>query len=256
MEDNKLNFKKIVEEAKKDSNVLGLYLNGSRGKGKETKYSDYDIEIVVKDIIKEKYVKKYQEKQKSLKGISFCVYSISEFKTHADIGTEFEWDRPSFTYVKAIIDKNGEIQKLINKKGKIPNEHLKKYVSGFLDGYINYVYRSLKCFRDNNFIGARLEAARSLNYFLIIIFGIEGRLTPYYKYLEWELKEHHLKKFKMNSKEIINSIMKILESGDIKTQKKLFIEVEKVFRRERYSNVFDNWEKDQIEFIKTFKWTH
>ena len=180
---------------------------------------------------------------------------MSEFKIHADIGTEFEWDRPSFTYVKAIIDKNKEIQKMIDNKSKIPKENLKKYVSGFLEGYINYIYRSLKCFRDKNIVGARLEASRSINYFLIVIFGLEARLTPYYKYLEWELKEHPLNKFKMNSKEIISSLMKILESGDIKTQQKLFIEVEKVSRKEGYSKVFDGWEKDQIEFIKTFKLT-
>ena len=250
---NKEEFIKIINGAKKDQNILGLYLSGSRGKGKETKYSDYDIEIVVKDKVKDEYSKKYGEKQKLIKEISFRIFSISEFKTYANIGTEFEWGGPSFTYVKTIIDKNGDIQKLINEKGKIPKEYLKKYVSGFLDGYINYIYRSLKCFRDQNQIGARLEVARSLNFFLIIIFGVEGRLTPYYKYLEWELKEHPLNKFKMSSKEIIKSLFKILETGDIKTQQKLFIEVEKVFRKEGYSHVFDGWEKDQIEFIKTFK---
>jgi len=243
----------LFEEAKKDSNIIGFYLSGSRGKEKETKYSDYDVEIVVKDNIKDEYVKKYKEIQKSLKGISFCIYSMSEFKTHADIGTEYEWDRPSFTHVKALIDKNKEIQKLIDSKGIIPKENIKKYVSGFLDGYINYVYRSLKCFRDGNIVGARLEASRSLNFFLIIVFGIDGRLAPYYKYLEWELKQHPLKKFKISQKEIIKSLMKILESGDIKTQQRLFIEVEKIFRKEGYSHIFDGWEKDQIEFMKTFK---
>ena len=243
----------MFEEAKKDSNIIGFYLSGSRGKEKETKYSDYDVEIVVKDNIKDEYVKKYKEIQKSLKGISFCIYSMSEFKTHADIGTEYEWDRPSFTHVKALIDKNKEIQKLIDSKGIIPKENIKKYVSGFLDGYINYVYRSLKCFRDGNIVGARLEASRSLNFFLIIVFGIDGRLAPYYKYLEWELKQHPLKKFKISQKEIIKSLMKILESGDIKTQQRLFIEVEKIFRKEGYSHIFDGWEKDQIEFMKTFK---
>jgi hypothetical protein len=251
--ENKEEFENIVNKAKKDPNILGFYLSGSRGKGKETKYSDYDIEIVVKDDVKKEYEKKYSEKQKALRGISFCIYSISEFRTYANIGTEYEWDRPSFTYIKTIIDKTGEIQKLIDEKGIIPKENIKKYVSGFLDGYINYVYRSLKCFRDGNIVGARLEASRSLNFFLIIVFGMEGRLAPYYKYLEWELKEYPLNKFKMPPKEIIKYLMKILESGDIKTQQRLFIEVEKIFRKEGYSHIFDGWEKDQIEFMKTFK---
>lgn len=251
MENLDLYFKEIVEKARNDPNIIGLYLSGSRGKGKQTKYSDYDVEIVVKDEVREEYEDKFKQKQK--KGISFCIFSLTEFEKYADIGSEFEWDKPSFTFVKAIIDKNGKIQELIDNKGKIPDKNLNKYVSGYLDGYINYVYRSIKCYRDNNILGARLEAARSLNYFLIIIFGIDGRLTPYYKYLEWELKEHPLKKFKMSSKEIIQSILRILERGDIITQQKLFYSVEKVFKNAGYGRVFNNWDKEAIKLIKNFK---
>ena len=42
-------FNKFVEEARKDPNIIGFFLNGSRGKGQATKYSDYDIEVIVKD---------------------------------------------------------------------------------------------------------------------------------------------------------------------------------------------------------------
>lgn len=251
MKSNKEIFNEFVEEAKKDSSVTGFFLSGSRGKNRETKHSDYDIEIVVKDKVAKSYKKKYEKKNKPLFG--FSVFSFSEFKKHAEIGSPFEWDRASYAHVKAIIDKTGQIQKIIDEKGKIPKDKIKKYVAGYLDGYINYLYRSLKCFRDGNPVGARLEASRSIHYFLDIIFGLEGRTTPYYKYLEWELEKHPLKKFSMKPKELIKILLRILEDADIKTQQKLFNIVEKVFRKENYARVFDGWEAGSIKLIKSFK---
>jgi predicted nucleotidyltransferase len=251
MKTNEEIFNEFVEEAKKDPNVIGLFLTGSRGKGLATKYSDYDIGVIVKENVVNVYKKKYQKKTKPPFG--FSVASLSDFKKHAEIGSPFEWDRPSYTHVKAIIDKTGKLQKIIDEKGKIPREKIKQYVAGHLDGYINYVYRSLKCFRDGNIVGARLEAAKTIDLFLNSIFGLEGRVTPYYKYLEWELKNYPLKKFPMKQKEIIKILLRILETADIKTQQKLFRVVEKVFRKEGYSHVFDSWEPISIKFIKSFK---
>lgn len=244
-------FEEFVEEAKNDPNIIGFFLSGSRGKNRETKHSDYDIEVVVKDKVAKVYKEKYQKKNKPPFG--FSVFSLSEFKKHAEIGSPFEWDRPSYAHVEAIVDKNGKIQKLIDEKGKISKNKIKKYVSGHLDGYINYVYRSLKCFRDSNLVGARLEAARSIHYFLDIIFGLEGRTTPYYKYLEWELENHPLKKFPMKPKELIKILLRILEDAEIKTQQELFKIVEKVFRNETYAYIFDSWESGSMKFIKSFK---
>lgn len=251
MKSNEKIFEELVKEARKDPNVIGFFLSGSRGKNRETKYSDYDIEVVAKDKVAKSYKKKYQKKNKPPFG--FSVFSLSEFKKYAEMGSPSECYRPSYTHVKAIIDKNGKIQKLIDEKGKIPKTLIKKYVSGVLDAYVNYVYRSLKCFRDGNIVGARLEAAKTIDFFLNITFGLEGRVTPYYKYLEWELKNYPFKKFPMRPKEIIKILLRILEDADIKTQQKLFRVVEKVFRKEGYGYVFDSWEPDSIRFIKTFK---
>jgi len=38
---------------------LGLFLGGGRGKGFFTKYSDYDVYLIVKNGMKSKYEKKY-----------------------------------------------------------------------------------------------------------------------------------------------------------------------------------------------------
>jgi len=49
MKSDKEIFKEFVKEAKSDSNIIGFFLAGSRGKKRETKFSDYDIEVIVKD---------------------------------------------------------------------------------------------------------------------------------------------------------------------------------------------------------------
>lgn len=244
-------FDQLVKEAKEDPNIIGFFLSGSRGKNRHTMQSDYDIEVVTKDSVQKIYKEKY--KQKNIEGFEFCVFSISEFRRHAEIGTDYDWDRASYTHLKPVVDKTGEIQKLISEKGKIPKDRIKKSVSRSLDAYINYVYRSLKCFRDGNIVGARLEAARTVNCLLDTVFALDCRVTPYYKYLEWELDEWPLKKFKISSKDLIKDILLILESGDAKSQQKLFVLVEKVLRKEGYEPVFDAWRKEQTGFIKTFK---
>ena len=249
MKSNRERFNEFVEEARNDPNIIGFFLSGSRGKNRETKYSDYDIGVIVKEKVVKIYKKEYQKKNKPPFG--FSVASLPEFKKHAEIGSPFEWDRPSYTHVKAIIDKTNKLQKIIDKKGKIPKGNIKKYVAGHLDGYINYVYRSLKCFRNGNVTGARLEAARTIDLFLKIIFGLERRVTPYYKYLEWELEKYPLKKFPIKSNELIKILLRILKDADVKTQQKLFNVVEKVFRKNNYSHIFDSWETSSIEFIKS-----
>jgi predicted nucleotidyltransferase len=132
-------FDQIKEESEKDSNILGLVLGGSRGKGFYKEYSDYDFLVVVKEDVLKEYKVKF-EKYDKIKGIDCGVKSIKEFEEYAEIGTEFDWDRYNFAHVQAVIDKtNGEIQKIIDEKGKIPEKDWKEYTAGYLDGYINSV---------------------------------------------------------------------------------------------------------------------
>ncbi|MFQ5951685.1 MAG: nucleotidyltransferase domain-containing protein, partial [Candidatus Geothermarchaeales archaeon] len=49
MDDPEEIFVRLQEEVLKNSDVLGFFLGGSRGKGLVTMHSDYDIYVVVKD---------------------------------------------------------------------------------------------------------------------------------------------------------------------------------------------------------------
>ena len=57
MKNNNQIFKELIEEAKNDPNVIGFFLGGSKGKGRETKFSDYDIQVIVKDNVATTYKK-------------------------------------------------------------------------------------------------------------------------------------------------------------------------------------------------------
>ena len=66
-------YDKIYDEAKKDPNIIGFFLGGSRGRGFQTKYSDYDTYIIVKD----KAVKEYKERypKQKYEGVDLMVFS-------------------------------------------------------------------------------------------------------------------------------------------------------------------------------------
>jgi predicted nucleotidyltransferase len=242
-------FNKLLEEAKNDPDIIGFFLGGSRAKGFETEYSDYDIFVVVKD---DKF-KHFLEKYAKIKhfDIDLMVFTFDGFIDDANWETEC-YARYNYAHLKILIDKTGQMQKYADEKGKVPKDKVESFIKAQLDGYINYLYRSLKCHRGNDLTAARLEAAVSIPYFFDVIFAIhDRRLRPYYKYLEWELTEFPLKKFPMEPKELLNAISRILDDADIKTQQKLLRISEEMFRGEGHGEVFDSWEED-LDWMKTY----
>ena len=118
-------FEDLLEEAKADKNIIGLFLTGSRGKGFETENSDYDVDMVVKDKVAEEYKKKYEMHTSN---IDLGVSSLSEFTKYAAWQSDYHWDRYNFTHVQALIDTNGQIQKLIDEKGSIPADKKEDFI--------------------------------------------------------------------------------------------------------------------------------
>lgn len=233
-------YQKLMKEAEKDPDVIGFVLGAGRGKGFATENSDYDIAIIVQDEKKKESMEKY-EKYHSTEVIDVGVYSLTEYKNYAAWDSEEAAHRYNFTYLKAQIDKTGEIQKIIDEKGVIPPDRVKEFVSKELDGYMNLYYRAIKDHRDGNLTASYFDGAESMFYLLTILFGLEGRLRPYNKYLEWDLKEHPLKFLPWPPDAFVGKLKKIMTTGDIETQKEIFTKVCELFRREGYGKVIDGW---------------
>ncbi|MBI4134700.1 MAG: hypothetical protein HY471_01135 [Candidatus Sungbacteria bacterium] len=233
-------FEEVFASIKDDPNVLGFILQGSRGKGFENASSDYDARVIVKDEIAEEYKKKFDI---PFKNMDLPVDSLSEFKEYAKWGSlEAVGERYDFTHCRILIDRTGEIQKLVEEKGRIPEEVRYYFVYNSLDAYVNAVFRSVKAWKNKNPEGAHFEAAASIPYFLDALFGVYSRPRPYSAYLNEELGKSHLEELPWDTKKLVQTLLAILKTGDLKTQQKLLKESERFFREKGFGKMFDAWE--------------
>lgn len=233
-------FEEVLENIKEDSNILGFILQGSRGKGFENKFSDYDVRMVVKDETAEEYKKRFNM---PFKNMDMPVDGLSEFRIYAKWGSpEAVGESYDFTHCKILIDRTGEITPLVKEKGNIPNEVRHNFVYNSLDRYVNAVFRSVRASENKNPAGVHFEAAASIPYFLDALFGLYGRPKPYYAYLERELEKYPLEDLPWGSKELFEALLNILKTADLKAQQKLLKETEKFFREKGFGEMFEAWE--------------
>jgi hypothetical protein len=233
-------FLELLKESKENPDIIGFFLGGSRGKGFENSHSDYDPYMIIKNKVAKKYQRKYEKID--FDEIDLVVLSLSEFRKEFEWESENSWNRYDFSHVKAIVAKSPQVQKLINEKGSIPKAKLHHFIVYNIDAYVNGVFRSMKCFRNKNTVGARLEASTSIPYLLDLIFALHNRQKPFFGYLERELTAYPLKKLSWSGKVFQKMILEILKSADIKTQQKTLKAIEKICRKDGFGQVFDGWE--------------
>jgi Nucleotidyltransferase domain len=227
--------------ARRDPNVVGLFLGGSRGKGIATEHSDYDVYVIVRRNVGE-YRRKFPLRHGEDPEI--IVLSLAEFRRHAAIGSESEWNRYNFAHVTVEFDKTGgEIQGLVDEKGSLPREAARSIAAEALDGYINQYYRSAKNHRDGNELAARFDAAESVPYYLTTLFALHERVRPFNKYLRWELEQHPLPGDDWSAERLLPMLEAVL-AGDLAAQRVLFLSLERLARERGHDHVVDAWGDD------------
>lgn len=241
MEDIEKKYQEVLKESTENENIIGLFLGGSRGKSNEfiTKNSDMDVYVILSD----SSPKEVREKMESYLSDWFeiRVLSLTELKNHANWGSSHEWDRYNFTHNKPVIDKTGELTKIMEEKGTLPESAKLAVIKDSLDAYINEVYRSAKYFRDGKDMTGYLDAVESLPFLMTALYALEGRLKPYNKYFEWELKNHPLKFLPFNVEEFITDYFDISRTGNFEKQTKIFKAMKNLFIEQGYKNIFDEW---------------
>ncbi|HEY1710923.1 MAG TPA: hypothetical protein VGG10_21845 [Rhizomicrobium sp.] len=130
---------------------------------------------------------------------------------------------------------------LAAEKGRIPPDKLSEAIDTAIDAYVNGVYRAVKCIRNDNVLGAQLEAANSMLDLLTLIFALNGRHRPFLGYFEKELALYPLDDLPWSPAAFIGAIRRVLESADLETQQMLLIGMEAFCRARGHGRIFDSW---------------
>lgn len=232
-------------------------MGGSRGKGFENDTSDYDVSVVLRDDSPEEVTRRY-ECYAQHADLEVFPLLLSDFRNGAALYSETSWARYSFYRVRAVLDKTGEIQPLIDAKGRVPDDQRDTYLRGVLDAYLNSIYRAFKCHRAGNGLGAKLESVCGIPYLLGTIFGLEGRHAPYLGYLERELRVYPLMHFPLSSEHLLKRIREIADSASngigvqaVRAQRELFAAVEKSCFEAGLGPVYEAW-GEGYDFMKRY----
>ena len=215
-----LTFEGVVERARADERVVGLYLGGSRGKGANVRPdSDYDVRIVgdAPDLATARGAH-----------VEVAVMPLERFRNYP------EWDRYTLAHTQPVVDKTGELQRVIEEKGRLSEEEAERIPPIALDAYMNSLYRGLK---RPGVIGGRLHEAEAAADVLTLLFALEGRVRPFHDYLEWELDNYPLEGW--------GDLLVLLEGE----QRALFRRVEPHVRAHGLGDVVDSWEPD-VAFMR------
>lgn len=231
-------YEAYLQKAKNDNRIIGIILAGGRGKGAFSENSDYDVILVTTDEGFESVKKDYPKTEY----IDSLPHAISEFREHAKTGTRTQYDKYTFTHNTAILDKNGEIQKLVDEKGTLESDKVQKIAHDALGGYLNSLHRSLKNLRDGNVLAGHLDATETIPRILTFIFAIEKRVRPFNKFLVWELENHPLTKLPISASDFIAKIKIVAQNADFETQKELLEIMRKLAMENGHTDEITDWE--------------
>jgi hypothetical protein len=235
-------YQALITLAQHDPTLRGLILGGSRGKGFTTAYSDYDVVLIVHEGTRQDYHDRLVREYPPEAGIDLEILSLDQFRAFANWdSSEEHWRRYNYAHLRAVVDPMGDIQHLIEKIITIPPAKIFTIVSETLDEYINWYHRSLKNHRDGYLLGSRLDAAFSLNPLIRLLFAVEGRMWPYNKYVEWELRTYPLQHLPWTPEEFVVQLDRICSTGEVATQISVFRRIEETFRGHGYGHVFEGW---------------
>jgi hypothetical protein len=213
----------LLERARADENVVGVIHSGSRGRSAYvTDASDWDAFVVVR------------EERGDYGTAHGSGFELSEV-TLAVLADPPDWARPAFLSLTPQLDKTGEVQDALRQATTVDPASAAQP----LDAYVNSYYRSAKNARVGLTLAALLDAQESIPWYLQFVFGVHGRVRPFNKWLEWELRHHPL------PVEIDRDrLERIARTGALEDQQALFRETEALARAHRHGATVDAWEPD------------
>ena len=236
----------LLRRAERDPAILTFWLGGSRGMGQPTAFSDYDVGIIVAEDAYQPFCREhgfegpFQANWRP--GVDLAVRTFPMFEAFAAWGTDEAPYRYAFAHLKALVDKTGRAQALIDAKACVPAGAVPAFIDASLDHALNQAYRGLKCLRDGDPMASRLEAAAGINPLLDAVFALHGgRLRPYFKYLRWELDAFPLQRLAFDGPAMVDRLAAVLAPGGAIALSELLAATQAQFRVAGRGAAFDGW---------------
>ncbi|MCF6470749.1 hypothetical protein FAF44_20475 [Nonomuraea sp. MG754425] len=230
-------FGTFLAQARQDPRVLGVVLSGSRAReGAATARSDHDVYVIVTD--------RSAIAPRRDAVLDVVVMTLEEFRGHALPGSGTEWNRYAFAYAKVLKDASAGIGDLVAAKGRLAAEESEAVAVAALGAFLNSAYRCLKNDRDANSLAARLDGAEAASHYLTYVFALHGRVRPYHKYVEWELRRHPLRLPIWGPEELLPRLEAALSPQAAQAVRGLLNDVEPPARAAGHGEVFDGWGAD------------
>ena len=216
-------LEELLAQAREDENVVGVIQSGSRGRETYvTDASDWDAFVIVREERGD-----YEAGRGSGLGLSEVTLEV--------LAAPPDWARPAFLSLEPQLDKTGEVAAALREATTIDPAT----AAHPLDAYVNSYYRSAKNARVGLELAALLDAQESIGWYLQFLFAVHGRVRPFNKWLEWELREHPLP-VEIN----LERLERIGRTGALEDQQALFRETETLARKRGHGATIDGWEPD------------
>lgn len=225
-----MTFEELLVIARSRDDIVGLYVFGSRGRDfMVDDRSDWDLCVVLAgDEARGAFDREFPH----IRGDAAEIASATLDEIRNDSS---EHSRYAAAHVSVVLDKTGgELTRVVAGQESLPAGSRDAVVRDALDAYLNQTYRSLR-------YGTRLDAAEAIPHALRTIFALAGRVRPYNKYLEWELRHHPVEGW--SAEELLPLLERVL-AAEPDAQHELFRRVEAAARRAGFGDVVDGWEPD------------
>jgi len=224
-------------EGAADPDVIGILVTGSRAVGVVTAESDYDVIFIVSDEAKERYEREQREPRRG--GTIDPPIDTADMQWHECPRTLRSYNTFGADICRVIYDRTGELTALSEELVRMPEDKARETAASSYDAYLNAFYRSLKSWRRGNELGARLEAAQSVDPLLHTLFALEREWRPFGSRLYLHLEK--LKRQGWHDGELRGILLDLLTTGDPRRQQELARRVAALLAERGYGHVYDDW---------------
>jgi hypothetical protein len=232
----------IRAEGAADPDVIGILLTGSRANGAVTAESDYDVIFIVSDETAARYKREKREPQRG--GTLDSSIDTTDMQWHNSPQTLRSYNTFGADACRVIYDRTGEVTALSEELSVMPKEQADEKASDSYGAYLNSMFRSLKCWRRSDELGARLNATQSVEHLLDALFALERLWRPFESRVYLHLNK--LTGQAWQEDELRRDLLDLLTTTDPRRQQEFARRVIALMDERGHGHVYEEWPSEKF----------